>query len=392
MSTSSIALPAFGGSIRIVTLPLGYETANRVKHLVEEELSIGQVLSVRIQGRKTPQGVQYSTAFIDFKSWALNNDLIGAIEDSTYDEHDQPLTDLNQAKTICVREGSYKWANGRVMEHLAIRPVDYGMGGAIPSNNDSVSTGGPLPVQRGLFSYGNVLDTPLTSNVVPGEGVHLDCVGTSWNSIYIPVFPKNLALDMSDGTYQSVQSADIQNFCEKHLQLGRVSRVDFISRTGTDQPAVQGAFVHFEHWNNNGPSTDVRIGLNHHESIRVHGGFLPQYPCGPLKFVTIQNGKVEPAYLVFKINHKPLPQADTSLNTAQLVAANKYLEEKIAEKDALIGGLMAALEVRNTAAMVNGQLIADDSIEGLSASNSSAPDCDALGEDGLGPMQVSELA
>ena len=57
-----------------------------------------------------------------------------------------------------------------------------------------------------------------------------------------------------------------------------------------------------------------------------------------------ENAEKVPGYFVFKINHKPIPDvATTELNMSQLVAANKVLEEKMAEKDELIEKLQAEL-------------------------------------------------
>jgi ribosomal protein L14E/L6E/L27E len=52
------------------------------------------------------------------------------------------------------------------------------------------------------------------------------------------------------------------------------------------------------------------------------------------------NGDKVPGYFVFKINHKPIPEVEeTELNMSQLVAANKVLEEKMAERDEEIKAL-----------------------------------------------------
>lgn len=342
-TTGTIGLPAYGGSIRIVTLPLGYETASMVKKLVEDELWIGEVASVRIQGRKTPQGVQYSTAFVDFKRWNVSSPLLFKIEDSTYDDRDEPLLDLNQAKTVCFEDGSYKWSNGRTMDHLAIRPVEFGMGGAAQA---------PTIVHQSE----------------PGEVVD-EHAAMTWKSIYIPVIPQNLAIDQGDGTFHTVHPADIQSICENYFQVGKVNRVDFVSRPvlGSNQKPLQCAFVHFSEWYDNQYSVDIRTGLNNNDSIRMCGGVCMNL-LRSVKFVTIQNGKVEPAYLVLKVNHKPISEASPDQNVHQLAEANKYLEGQMAEKDAVIESLRAQLAAKE------------------------AFDHSLLGEDGKGPMQLSELA
>lgn len=340
-AVTTIGLPAYGGSIRIVTLPLGYETASMVKQLVEDELLIGDVASVRIQGRKTPQGVQYSTAFIDFKKWNVSSPLLFKIEDSTYDDRDEPLLDLNQAKTVCVNDLSYKWANGRIMDHLAIRPVEFGMGGAIKT----------------------VPTVPAQEQSETGEVV--DESATPWKSIYIPIIPQNMAIDHGDGTFHTLHPADIQSICETYFHMGKVNRVDFVSRPVLGRQPVQSAFVHFSEWYANQHSADIRFGLNNNDSIRMRGGFCMSL-MQSVKFVTIQNGKVEPAYLVLKVNHKPISEASPDQNVHQLAEANKYLEAQMAEKDAVIESLRA-------------QLAAMETLD------------QTLSDDGKGPMQLSEL-
>jgi hypothetical protein len=57
------------------------------------------------------------------------------------------------------------------------------------------------------------------------------------------------------------------------------------------------------------------------------------------------NGDKVPGYFAFKINHKPIPEVTTELNMAQLVAANKTLTEKMAERDEEIRRLTEELTI-----------------------------------------------
>ena len=307
-SMVSDGLPAYGGSIRIITLPSGYETELGVISLVESVLKIGKVLSVQIQQRKTgPQNnILYYTAYIDFKYWLLKFDNEKAL--SLIHQIESIMTFKNE-KVICDKnillksdEVNFQWLNGNVMEYLAIRPVDRGLGGC---------------------------------NYVNGENVN-----PNYMSLYIPRIPENMIL--TNGNYStSYHNKDLQDIIETKFQFGKVSRIDFVTNENENGTKSQSAFIHFSEWYETNGSKSLRYKLVKNDSVRYYGfnDGLNSY-----NFASYENSNITNRFLVFKINHKPIPLADESQNVHQLAAANLYLDNLVKEKDALIESMTKEIE------------------------------------------------
>jgi hypothetical protein len=105
---------------------------------------------------------------------------------------------------------------------------------------------------------------------------------------------------------------------------------------------VKAAFIHFEYWNDNNNAKFLRNKLDTDGQFRQKGYYNGK---NMMWFYSEENGAKTPRYFVFKINYKPIPDAETELNIHQLVAANKKLEEVVLEKDELIKKLMEELDI-----------------------------------------------
>jgi hypothetical protein len=127
-------------------------------------------------------------------------------------------------------------------------------------------------------------------------------------------------------------------FFEDELKIGQVSRVDFVSRTIPGQETtVRSAYIHFDHWYDNNVSKTVR------KSVNARGEFVCHGYYNGFDFCKFDRNR----FITFKVNYKPIPTADASLNIHQLAAAKEALEKRVAELEAKNAELENALALTN---------------------------------------------
>jgi hypothetical protein len=82
--------------------------------------------------------------------------------------------------------------------------------------------------------------------------------------------------------------------------------------------------------------------LNEHGTFRQRGYYdgVKQRPF----YSRDTNGDKKPGYLLFMINHKPIPEVSIELNVHQLAAANEYLENELKQRDERIAELEKQIE------------------------------------------------
>jgi hypothetical protein len=320
--------------LQIVALPAGYTTSETVTELLSSIMSIGEPRDIRIiekknYNQKLKSTIVTRTALVEFKVWHNT-----PVAHSLYyallrigDNDDEQLR--GQSVRLHVENTNFQWDNGDPMTHLSVREA------TMPKPSIAVAAGGEAKdtAPRHLPAGGEAKDT------APRQ---LPLTESDWNSLYIPLIPNSMSLLHPDGTIRTFQPKHLQSFIENDLQLGKVSRIDFIDRKIDNVGTVKAVFIHFEHWNDNAAVTNLRNTLNAQDHSRQHGYYDGKHFH---KFIVRnENGDRVPGYFAFKINHKPIPEvAPTELNMAQLVAANKVLTEKIAERDAEILRLTEAL-------------------------------------------------
>jgi hypothetical protein len=169
--------------------------------------------------------------------------------------------------------------------------------------------------------------SPSTEPLQLGEG--------EWSSLYLSIVPEDLEIVFSSfntANYNNEES--LAAFFEHGLKIGKVSRVDFMSKPvhGSDRQ-IRCAYVHFDHWFNNQTSSLLRKTINSKGEFSCNGfhdGFA---------FRRFQNGR----YLILKVNHKPIPAVTADLNIHQLAAANAAMAQRIAELEEQV---MATQQVR----------------------------------------------
>jgi hypothetical protein len=309
--------------LQIVALPSGFNNSETVTELLSSIMSIGEPRDIRIIEKKNfnqklKSTIVTRTALVEFNAWH-NTPVAYTLYDALLrigDNDDDQLR--GQSVRLHVENTNFQWDNGDPMTHLSVREA------TMPKPSVASSAGG---------------EAASTGAVAPRQ---LLLSESDWNSLYIPLIPNSMSLLHPDGTIRMFQPKHLQSFIENDLQLGKVSRIDFIDRKIDNVGTVKAVFIHFEHWNDNAAVTNLRNTLNTQDHSRQHGYYDGKHFH---KFIVRnENGDRVPGYFAFKINHKPIPEvAPTELNMSQLVAANKVLTEKMAERDAEIRRLTEAL-------------------------------------------------
>lgn len=302
-------------SLQLVSLPIEYNDNDGVIDLFENKLNVGKVASVRIIERKNynqrlRSQVVTKTAFIDMDS--INN--TQAVRDLQSFLNNKDNIMISPSVTV-VTEFPIHWDNGDNMTHLSIRTAKEGSGKPTVSQ----------------------------SNVSVRDPDTMELSDEDWKSVYIPILPSNMYVNNPiDNSYHTFQPRNLKSLLENELRLGKVQRIDFIDRELEDGQIVKSAFIHFECWYNNNNAKFLRDKLNTTGQFKQKGFYDGSNTHRFM--VRNDNGDKVPGYFVFKINYKPIPEVEeTELNMSQLVAANKVLEEKMAERDELIEKLQAEL-------------------------------------------------
>jgi len=310
-------VPEFGGNLRIVSLPSGYTNDASVTRLVEDILEIGTVSTVNVQQRDTGS-VTYYTAFIEFECW-VDSPVSRFLEQAFAVEEG-----VFPTKAVTLDEPSFTWANGKKM-FLSFKAVEQKFDGA----------------KKRVIARNEPVERPLSDE--------------DWKSMYIPLIPDNMFVSDRGGMFP-FHAEQLKHIIQHELGIGEVSRIDFVmSEQG------RSAYVHFTKWYDNGYVEDLRNELNVRGNMRL-------YKFGKFSFMrSPEVGVFRPAFLVFKINHKPIDEAPTDANVHQLAAANKFLDALVKEQAAEIAELKAKL------------------------AGEQPIDAADLGVDGKGPMTMSEV-
>jgi len=273
-------------AFRITTLPREYRTETQVIALVERVLEWGTIKSVKINQFTAKNGAKYCSAIVSMQSWNENCRTVLSDAETTgrHTVTFQPDTGL-----------SHTWDNGKPMTHISFSFFDE------KESDDIVET-----QQR----------VTKTLEIEEGE----------WSSLHIPIIPNGLRVSLKNGLVEFINEHSLKAFIEDKLRLGKVKRIDFVDRDDLPmKPFVKAAFIHFESWYDNKNVAFLRRQLNTEGRFRQKGF----YDGSELRkfFVESATGEGDSdAYFVFKINHRPIPDADAcGLNIHQLAAINAKL-------------------------------------------------------------------
>lgn len=150
----------------------------------------------------------------------------------------------------------------------------------------------------------------------------------SWTSLYIPIIPKDLVLNGAPLNTEEAMTDYLQN----KVGLGKISRVDFITKQTKYDNAAISAFVHFEYWSEN--ATVFRGHLDKNGECQLHG-----YTADGEHFVRFTSATRKPntkhssMFLTFKINKTPIPEVvEVPKNMHQIVNNYGLMEQMIEEQ------------------------------------------------------------
>jgi len=158
-----------------------------------------------------------------------------------------------------------------------------------------------------------------------------------WKSIYIPHIPELLL--NNEGIPRSAISTedDMIRIFEEELKFGKVSRVDFVPFDVKPANRVvphRSAYIHFDHWYDNLRTRTIRSKIESQGAFR----YSEYYDENGYHKAFRNDG-----YLLFKINHAPIPVADGTYNIHQLADIKFKLEKQ-------------NMELREELAKVRGEL------------------------------------
>ena len=166
---------------------------------------------------------------------------------------------------------------------------------------------------------------------------------SSWMSLYVPVVPRDLCI----GELVMDNEMAFQHYFEYMLPMGKVSRVDFVSKPNREgDGTVTSAFVHFSSWfDQSSTYQDVSSMLECDGEVRLSGG-ASSFDGSLLDFVSAAN-PTRRRFINIKINKAPVKRAaEIPKNIHQIInnyglmeAAIEEQNERITELTALVGRL-----------------------------------------------------
>lgn len=264
--------------VRIVSLPVELQTVQDVMYFLEVTLDIGKFTNVNIINLKT-NGTSYRSAIAEvvelngrqspvsdyYVSRLLHNGQFGLVVDTLYSE--------NEHGHICSCQTNFHFENGKPMKHLK------------------------LVLQQPTKQVQQAVDKN------PPVVVALSLPENAWSSIYIPnIFGKF----RDENVLKELICSD--------LMIGKVSRVDYVVKN-VNNNEVCSAYVHFENWYDNSMTKRFRSVIDTEGQFKYFGK-----ETNPID--------VKNRYIMFRINHKPIPTVDSSLNIHQLAAKTDFLDKE----------------------------------------------------------------
>jgi hypothetical protein len=146
----------------------------------------------------------------------------------------------------------------------------------------------------------------------------------SWKSLYIPFLPKDMLLDGEP----LFDEASMKSYFEEKVQIGKVSRVDYVSKTQPNGTTKLSAFVHFEYWFETAVEFIDYITKN--QEVKFTG-----YNSNSWNSITSSSNRNVIRFFSVRINKTPIPEVKApELNIHQLIASNQFMEKLIEEQKA----------------------------------------------------------
>ena len=171
-------------------------------------------------------------------------------------------------------------------------------------------------------------------------------------SFYIPVLPTDMVLNNKP----LFDEDSMKEFFETKKKIGKVSRIDYISKMGKNNNKIVSAFVHFEEMYDNNCIyfgkflTDLKQGMI--PEIQVGGYHEEPYYH---RITSTTNTRIN-RYFSIRLNKRPIQEVKVpDLNIHQLIDSNKFMENLIEEQKLKIAQMEAEMnELKNKLNAVTG--------------------------------------
>ena len=146
----------------------------------------------------------------------------------------------------------------------------------------------------------------------------------TWKSLYIPFLPKDMLLDGES----LFDEASMKTYFEEKVKLGKVSRVDYVSKTQPNGTTKLSAFVHFEYWFES--AVEFINYITQNQEVKFSG-----YNSNTWNSITSSSNRNVTRFFSVRINKTPIPEVKApELNIHQLIASNQFMEKLIEEQKA----------------------------------------------------------
>ena len=177
-----------------------------------------------------------------------------------------------------------------------------------------------------------------TNQTINKMNSKLELSPSDWNSLYIPILPKDLMLDGIELNNEHT----LKTYIENKLYLGKVSRIDFITKSSKYDEQAKAAFIHFEYWSDF--SNDFRNYMERNGECKLKGYDFSksfrndmerngEYNDGNEygEFVSSKNPNIK-RFITIKINKTPIPEAVEVPKNIHQILNNYALMEKMIEE------------------------------------------------------------
>lgn len=163
----------------------------------------------------------------------------------------------------------------------------------------------------------------------------------SWNSLYIPVIPADLAIIDGHSQICSLSTEEaIENVLRNQINFGEIARIDFITALNVFTHKMErSAFIHFTKLNDS-----VRETINTQKKMQ-----LMQYSFNGLVYTFISLHKTNiKRYLTFTRNYKPISHVIEkefgTMNIPQLVDKIREMRQTIDTQNIQLTEMIKTIE------------------------------------------------
>lgn len=136
---------------------------------------------------------------------------------------------------------------------------------------------------------------------------------------------------------QLFDETSMKNYFEEKVKLGKVSRVDYVSKSQPNGTTKISAFIHFEYWFET--SLEFINYITQNQEVKLSG-----YNSNKWYSITSSSNRNVSRFFSVRINKTPIPEVKApELNIHQLIASNQFMEKLIEEQKAKLEQMEAEI-------------------------------------------------